>query len=636
MCLVIQRFIAPLAIAGALTLSSTSSFAQITVGKNVQVSLAHAKAPLGEIWIDADARDPNHLLSCGIVYSPEENRRWTAVYVSMDRGKTWKMTLETKEWEDSADPACAIGPNGMAHHIAIGTRYPEPYAMPVYRSTDGGLTWTKEAPLSMKHQGVDRQSIIADQTNGKFSGQVYIVGESSVRTTDGSTPPTNGMGMWVSTDKGKSFPTHLKMVSPNQRYTLGVGNSVVMADGTVATVFGELKNSNGYVVEKNTKERSMAVLSVFTSKDGGESIEKANKVDDYWMAWPPTPAHATPAIGVDVSNTAFKDRLYVTFADERSGRFEIYLAMSSDTGKTWSRPVIISDDRTWDNGKGPNNFLPSVAVNKDGVVGVMWYDRREHKDNMGWDIRFRASLDGGETWLSSVKVSEKPNVWTDTTFLFTYAAVSGGATGGYSKKDPAVKGPLSIDISTQGRQFNAGDYANIVADAGGQFHALWVDNRTGRSQIWTAPVDVKGVAVKNGGGSVASLEDIGMSVTFELTQSRFDRSNNTVTILAQLHNRSKDTVVGPIKGRVVSLSSQLAHSIQLRNPSEGNGGPGSIVDFSDLLDGGVLLPNQKSRPKQLVFKMEDLRPMRAEEDVRLGLVSVKLTVLGKLKKAASR
>src|SRR5258708_1449393 len=66
-----------------LTFSAASAqrAPQVTVGPNVHVSAAHAHEPLGEIWLSADAKDANHLLGCGIVYSPEENRRWTAIYL---------------------------------------------------------------------------------------------------------------------------------------------------------------------------------------------------------------------------------------------------------------------------------------------------------------------------------------------------------------------------------------------------------------------------------------------------------------------------------------------------------------------------------------------------------------------------
>ncbi len=47
--------------------------------------------------------------------------------------------------------------------------------------------------------------------------------------------------------------------------------------------------------------------------------------------------------------------------------------------------------------KGPRNYLPVVAVNKDGVVGVMWYHTANPQGDPGWDVRFAASFDGGDT-----------------------------------------------------------------------------------------------------------------------------------------------------------------------------------------------------------------------------------------------
>ena len=50
-----------------------------------------------------------------------------------------------------------------------------------------------------------------------------------------------------------------------------------------------------------------------------------------------------PMIAVDPGSSAFKDRLYVVWADERSGQLEIMLSYSTDGGRTWSRPRRVSD-----------------------------------------------------------------------------------------------------------------------------------------------------------------------------------------------------------------------------------------------------------------------------------------------------
>jgi hypothetical protein len=100
-----------------------------------------------------------------------------------------------------------------------------------------------------------------------------------------------------------------------------------------------------------------------------------------------------------------------------------------------------------------------VAINKDGVLAVTWYDTRGLSPGQtGWDVRLRASRDGGETWGPSVRVTE---VSTQT-----------------SRKTRKTLGGV-------------GHTAGLAADAGGVFHCLWVDGRSGVGQVWTAAVTVR-------------------------------------------------------------------------------------------------------------------------------------------------
>ena len=140
-------------------------------------------------------------------------------------------------------------------------------------------------------------------------------------------------------------------------------------------------------------------------------LTPAVTVSDFYLDWPPTFTSEIPYLAADPGSSQFKDRLYAVWPDRRSGRLEILLAYSTDKGKTWSSPVTVNDDQAFPGGQrsGPDDCMPVVAVNKDGVVGVSWHDRRNNPDNLGWWIRFAASLDGGVTWLSSAQISEAPS-----------------------------------------------------------------------------------------------------------------------------------------------------------------------------------------------------------------------------------
>jgi hypothetical protein len=200
---------------------------------------------------------------------------------------------------------------------------------------------------------------------------------------------------------------------------------------------------------------------------------------------------------------------------------------------------------------------------------------------------------------------------------------------------PPKDGPLSVNIGLQGRQFNAGDYAGLAADAAGIFHPFWIDNRTGMQQVWTAAVTVDGVVSKNGGGTLATLDDVSRKVTLELTESVFDRSANNDEVTARLKNTSRDTLNGPFMGRIVNLRSALALGVELAGGADGSGGAGSVVDFTNIVPGGLLLPDARSEPKRLSFRLRDLKPLREGTEYNLGLVQMELRVFAKPRATSS-
>src|SRR6266850_700 len=102
-----------------------------------------------------------------------------------------------------------------------------------------------------------------------------------------------------------------------------------------------------------------------------------------------------------------------------------------------------------------------------------------------------------------------------------------------------------------------GRTAGMAADTNGVLHPFWVDNRTGVSQIWTAPVVVKGSVAKNGSSDLAKLDDISASAFLELTNCGSERASNLVYCTARVKNTSKETLTGPLKLRVIALKSEL-------------------------------------------------------------------------------
>ena len=74
-----------------------------------------------------------------------------------------------------------------------------------------------------------------------------------------------------------------------------------------------------------------------------------------------------------IAASRISNRAYITWQTQNSqGRVGIQIAMSSDGGRTWSAPRRV----TQVTGDAVQSFLPIVAVNNQGMVGVLFYDFR--------------------------------------------------------------------------------------------------------------------------------------------------------------------------------------------------------------------------------------------------------------------
>src|SRR5262249_54052440 len=104
-----------------------------------------------------------------------------------------------------------------------------------------------------------------------------------------------------------------------------------------------------------------------------------------------------------------------------------------------------------------------------------------------------------------------------------------------------------------------GHTSGLAVDLNGVFHPTWVDHRTGVAQLWTASVQVTGPVVKHGAADLAPLDDLSKSVVID-GLSAFDRTTGVLSVTTRLRNQSNDTIAGPLKLRVVTLTSQIGNT----------------------------------------------------------------------------
>lgn len=382
------------------------------------------------------------MLVTAIIY-PDTGRRATIVYTSNDGGKSWTPSFQSDVLRDTGDPAVAYGPDGTGYFAVLTSRghplevKPEKPAHNwdgrktlLYRLPPGGTKW--EGPATMLF--ADREYIAVDDTRGPFHGRVYVSGDPR---------PGSGFVVFTSTDGGRSFPDGQGALSDNSGAS--IGNIVVASDGTVIGAYADPGHVRAVFSTDGGKTLQPSVVVDTFVRAGGRKDARHNNVNHFM------------SVGIDRSGSRYNDRVYVTWPDRRTGHAKAWFAYSTDKGRTWSNARIITDNPANDT---TDQFMPTVAVNRDGVVGVLWYDRRDNPDNRSYYARFIASLDGGETWLPSVRVSA----------------------------EPFVSGPVAQKSAFPG---NGGDTAGLVATADGAFYPSWIDDRTGVPQVWTARITVR-------------------------------------------------------------------------------------------------------------------------------------------------
>jgi hypothetical protein len=599
--------------------------AKIVVGPNVHVSAGQADLFHNEVLLSASPKDPNVLVACALAGpvnmvlsqgAPSSLGDRGSLFVSTDRGRSWRAAGVAATDSVRGDNHCIIGADGRMHFVGLimeltpstvpgATSAGRLYTRIVVRSSsDSGRTW---------HEGsveppdiIDRQYLLIDDTGGRYNGRIYLSGSTGVMSLDSTRMRTNYLALWRSLDGGKTFEHPLLTTSAD---TLVGGlqswNVVMLSDGTVVFPFFEWLRGGSPTPSAQIGTTSTNRIRVITSRDGGASFGRAQQVARFSLTNPSRYAWAhTPTISAAADRSTggpFRDRLYVAWfqsRDSTQGRAtDIMVAYSPDGGRNWSDPVRVNDDPgVLDSTRWAPHVMPTIAVNKDGVVGLMWYDRRDNPNDPGYSVRFSASLDGGATWSPSVRLSEKPMTFT----------AGERPTFWTNSRTPAPRGPFPATVSAEVR-FNdwldGGHTAGLAADAGGRFHAVWVDNRTGLHQLWSASIDVTGRVAPSGGEMVAGLEDVGSKVELAIGSTTYDDKAHTVTMQVRLRNNSRDTLRAPIRVLVAQLSSHFGvpHIVGADNDRDG---VGALWDFTALVPPGGLPPKGESQPRTLTFQLE--------------------------------
>lgn len=618
---------------------------KISVGANVRVSQGAEARQHWEVLAAAHPTDPNQLMACTMVDPHRLGQRGmhSSVYMSADGGKNWTFG---RSIEYSGDPVCKYDPDGIPYFGALtsgppgmpadedpadfANPMPDPWNFALYRSLDKGRAWEQKQPF----WSGDRPWLLFDTTSGPARGRLYVAYQSRVRPLDAEQGGPASVDLAVSRDGGATWDQPRAYGAVTEPTTLhSIPNGLAqLSDGTLlVSNWQNLRRSAPDTTEAaswppTNRPTCKITLTIIPAGGAGKTQPKSVKVADKWCAESQT-TRVADSLAVDSRSAAFTDRIYIAWADIKSGNARIMTTYSADRGATWSRPRVVDDvPRTTQH--APDNFMATLAVNADGVVGLTWNDRRDSPDNIGYHVRFAASLDGGETWTPSARVSETPA---------RYLEGERPLVRGFAGAADGQPGPITIGVTGRGG-FTGGDTAGLAAAADGAFHAVWTDNRTGTDQLYTAPIRVEGVVSKHGSAALAALNDVTPHIALELSELIFDEGSRTITMDAIVRNPSSKTLTGRLVGRVVGMSSALGDPVIL---NADNGAPGVGATFDFTMPSGGLAPKAALTPRRIQVRLDNLTtaPKTGEDLMKIlapQYLSLGLQLLGTVSGAEAR
>ncbi|MFN8574216.1 MAG: sialidase family protein [Gemmatimonadaceae bacterium] len=453
---------------------------RLIIGRNVQVSTDIPDVNHHEVVM---AAHPTRriLLACSMLGDGAGRSVNTVAYRSNDDGTSWHLaTVADEHFAD--DPTCAFAADGTAYVLTktntgvglVPGASSDTDSLHVRRSRDGGGRWD---PVIHSLQANDRPFMAVDTTRGPARGTMYVAFDEHLHAESGG--HTNGsfrhaLTLAASMDGGSSFSRLSRRLLIDQTRDTSAASLatgiVVLSTGAVVILQHHMLLGSGNSSTGKLREVG-GWLQAFRSTDGGASLSPAVRIAQVVTGYnSPLTRGVSASLAADPGSAAFRDHLYAVWSDFSSGRGVIVRSRSVDGGSTWDAPQPVGSPS---DAAGGDRFMPTVAVNRDGAVAVLWYERRSGEHSSGYDVRMTASLDGGTTWLPALTVSSAPNDEAQQ------------RAPSSPPKAHAGWQPAAGTFSPTG-----GDTAGLAADAEGRFHPLWIDNRTGVQQVWTAVVTV--------------------------------------------------------------------------------------------------------------------------------------------------
>jgi hypothetical protein len=552
--------------------SSSNRLPAIIIGPSVHVSGDNPTAPHVESFLALNPKNPSQLITSSIVYEAGKSLP-ASVYVSRDAGRSWERASffgRSVPPLSGGDPVVYYDLSGAALFGGLVDQW-----FYVWRSSDGGRRW--DSVTAVPGTVYDREYLAVDMTSGPYRGRIYAAGTNQVGMTNGGSYPV--LAITSSTDGAKTFSpaTILDVTSDGQSHGFGgIADMLITSRGVLIVPIQSSLN-----LIPGPKRQFWTVIS----ENGGRSFS---------VPRPGLPIEVGPSgirrlrtgynirAAIDDSGGPFKDRIYVTWIDFDNDRFVVKVAHSDDVGLSWSNAVTVND------ASGPSDSSnAAIAVNRDGIVSLVWNDRRDDVKGECYRLYLSASLDGGDTFLPNVQVNPHPTC--------------PNTRGNWSGSANVYSGRNGIVVSGAPDRFsNGGETQGLVAGPDGRFHVAWINGESGVMQLWYTSFTVQPGTQKIGVRRVDRTKEVSIEASAPVLN--FDSKSLEFTV--SLKNQTSTTISGPLTLVLSNIESYFG-GITVSNADNDLTGKGAAWTF---VPNGQLAPGAVSEPRRIQWHFDGQVP----------------------------
>ncbi|HEX8814938.1 MAG TPA: sialidase family protein [Terriglobales bacterium] len=367
------------------------------------------------------------------------NQASVAFYLSTDLGSAWQRTecMPTASGYIAVDePYVAFDAKGNAY--ASATFAAGNYGLVAAQKSANGASWG-EPVVALRQSGRGNFWYLTDlavdaSPSSPRTGAVYVSGVYVSHFGN-----DDQVFVSHSTDGGSTWTQ--APADGVQRYpdTEGFTRMAVAKSGAVYATWLRCR------FLKNGQTCKTLPVMLSTSSDGGNTWSATQQIAEVAVAPGGLPntggerMYDYPSIAVDNSNGPNAGNLYIAMYNWTGTFMQVIVVRSTDGGKSWSKPLPLAPKSDTH-----DQFFPAISVNKNGLVGVSWLDRRNDPNNIDYQAFAAISYDGGQTfgpnWQLTTAFSDPKvngtgnnwmgdytgNTWVDDKFIAAWMDSSNG------------------------------------------------------------------------------------------------------------------------------------------------------------------------------------------------------------------